>query len=219
MPGVDDAKLIELPRIGSPRGNLTFLEGKRHIPFEIQRVFFLYDVPGGESRAGHANRTLEEFLIAASGSFDVTVDDGNEHRTFFLNRSYYGLYIPPMLWREINNFSSGSVCLVIASDYYDAKDYHRSYTDYRTAMAGSSAQLPHPRPDSDLQHRGVAGLKISSTIARHSDSIGEVPKNLPKQCSDELRSAQNQEPDVRVAIALNFPLSRRPGTWIPEVDQ
>src|SRR5580700_7164897 len=105
VPGVDDAKLIELPRIGSPRGNLTFLEGKRHIPFEIQRVFFLYDVPGGESRAGHANRTLEELLIAASGSFDVTVDDGNEHRTFFLNRSYYGLYIPPMLWREINNFS------------------------------------------------------------------------------------------------------------------
>jgi dTDP-4-dehydrorhamnose 3,5-epimerase-like enzyme len=141
--GVDDAKLIELPRVGSTRGNLTFLESKRHVPFEIQRVFFLYDVPGGESRAGHANRTLEELLIAVSGSFDVTVDDGKEHRTFFLNRSYYGLYIPSMLWREITNFSSGSVCLVLASDYYDANDYHRSYNDYRVAMAEPSTAVIH----------------------------------------------------------------------------
>ena len=147
---VNDAKLTELPRMGSSRGNLTFLEGKHHIPFEIQRVFFLYDVPGGESRAGHANRTLEEFLIAASGSFDVTVDDGTERRTFFLNRSYYGLYIPPMLWREINNFSSGSVCLVMASTYYDADDYHRSYKEYKTAMIESSAEAAASPTDQGL---------------------------------------------------------------------
>ena len=135
MPCVEDVKLIELPRMGSSRGNLTFVESGRHLPFEIQRVFFIYDVPGGESRAGHANRTLDEFLIAASGSFDVTVDDGNEHWTFSLNRSYYGLYIPHMLWREISNFSSGSVCLVMASTYYDAEDYYRFYSEYCEAMA------------------------------------------------------------------------------------
>jgi dTDP-4-dehydrorhamnose 3,5-epimerase-like enzyme len=144
VPRVDDARQIELPRMNSPRGNLTFIESKRHVPFEVQRVFYLYDVPGGESRAGHANRTLDELVIAVSGSFDVTVDDGKEHRTFFLNRSYYGLYIPQMLWREINNFSSGSVCLVLASDYFDEDDYHRSYSDYRDAMAKLSAEESRP---------------------------------------------------------------------------
>ena len=135
VPTVDDVQLIELPKVGDPRGNLTFLEGKRHIPFEIKRVFYLYDVPGGESRAGHANRALEQLIVAASGSFDVVVDDGREHRRFSLNRSYFGLYVPEMLWREINNFSSGSVCLVFASDYYKPDDYYRSYDDYRMAMA------------------------------------------------------------------------------------
>lgn len=130
MVRVDDARVIELPKIEDPRGNLTFIEATRHIPFEIYRVFYLYDVPGGESRAGHANRELEQFLIAASGSFDVVLDDGADRRTWSLRRSYYGLYIPGMLWRELENFSSGSVCVVLCSAFYAADDYFRNYDEY-----------------------------------------------------------------------------------------
>src|SRR6478672_10813445 len=108
-------RMIEFPRIQDPRGNLTFMEGGRHIPFAIKRVYYLYDVPGGAARAGHAHKELEQILIAMSGSFDVTVDDGVVRRKVHLARSYYGLYIPPMIWREIDNFSSGSVCLAFAS--------------------------------------------------------------------------------------------------------
>ncbi len=120
-------RIIELPRIQDRRGNLTFIEENRHIPFDIKRVYYLYDVPGGESRGGHAHKTLHQFIIAVNGSFDVVLDDGFERRRFFLNRSYYGLYICPMVWREIDNFSSGSVCLVLASDYYKEDDYIRDY--------------------------------------------------------------------------------------------
>jgi len=134
---VGDCRLIDLPRITDPRGNLTFVEGTRHIPFEIRRVFYLYDVPGGESRAGHANREAEQFIIAASGSFDIIVDDGTQRSKFFLNRSYHGLYVPAMIWRELENFSSGSVCLVLTSTFYEAADYHRDYEVFRQE-AGSS---------------------------------------------------------------------------------
>ena len=124
-------RIMDLPRIADARGNLTFIEENRHIPFEIRRVYYLYDVPGGESRAGHAHKTLEQFLVAASGSFDVILDDGFDRKSFQLNRSYYGLYIPPMVWREIDNFSSGSVCLALASDLFDEQDYIRDYEDFR----------------------------------------------------------------------------------------
>ena len=130
-------RLIDLPRINDPRGNLTFIENDRHIPFEIKRVYYLYDVPGGSLRAGHAHKTLRQFLIAMSGSFDVTVDDGQHKMKFHLNRSYYGLYIPPMIWREIDNFSSGSVCLVLASDFYDETDYYRQYSEFKKAVDDS----------------------------------------------------------------------------------
>jgi hypothetical protein len=129
--------LIELPRIADPRGNLTFVEGKTHIPFEIRRVFYLYDVPGGESRAGHANRDLEQLIVAASGSFEVILDDGGSHQRYTLNRSYFGLYVPGMIWRELVNFSSGSVCLVLASDAYDEDDYYRVYEEFQAAAIGS----------------------------------------------------------------------------------
>jgi dTDP-4-dehydrorhamnose 3,5-epimerase-like enzyme len=131
---IASVRLVELPRVQDPRGNLTFIEGKQQIPFEIKRVFYLYDVPGGETRAGHANGRLEQLIIAASGSFDVIVDDGWEHQRFSLNRSYFGLYVPGMIWRELVNFSSGSVCVVLASDYYDEKDYYRTYDDYKLAV-------------------------------------------------------------------------------------
>jgi dTDP-4-dehydrorhamnose 3,5-epimerase-like enzyme len=127
-------RLINLPRINDPRGNLTFIENDRHIPFEIKRVYYLYDVPGGSMRAGHAHKALHQFLIAMSGSFDVTVDDSQQKMKFHLNRSYYGLYIPPMIWREIDNFSSGSVCLALASDFFDEADYYRQYPEFKKAV-------------------------------------------------------------------------------------
>ena len=127
-------RLIDLPRINDPRGNLTFIENDRHIPFEIKRVYYLYDVPGGSLRAGHAHKTLRQFLIAMSGSFDVTVDDGQQKMKFHLNRSYYGLYIPPMIWREIDNFSSGSVCLALASEFFNEADYYRQYPEFKRAV-------------------------------------------------------------------------------------
>jgi dTDP-4-dehydrorhamnose 3,5-epimerase-like enzyme len=132
-------KILELPKIPDRRGNLTFIEAGRHIPFEIKRVYYLYDVPGGASRGGHAHRHLEQFIIAASGSFTVCTDNGHEKEEFYLNRSYYGLYIPTMTWREIENFSSGSVCLVLASELYDAEDYIRDYKEFETLVCGGNA--------------------------------------------------------------------------------
>lgn len=134
---VDDCKVVELPRIHDPRGNLTFLEGHRHVPFDIARVYYLYDVPGGESRGGHAHVELEQFIIAASGSFRVVVDDGERRTSVFLNRSYYGLYIPRLMWRELEDFSSGSVCLVLASKPYDPDDYYYDYTEFRRTVTGA----------------------------------------------------------------------------------
>jgi hypothetical protein len=134
---IDDCRLIELPRITDPRGNLTFVEGGNHIPFEIQRVFYLYDVPGGASRAAHGHRWLSQVMIAMSGSFDVTLDDGRNKRKFHLNRSYFGLYMPPMIWRDLDNFSSGSVCMVLASHRYDPADYYRDYDQFLAAVAAS----------------------------------------------------------------------------------
>lgn len=132
--GLDRCRLIDFPRIQDARGNLTFIEGTRHVPFEIKRVYYLYDVPGGAKRAAHAHRTLHQLLLAMSGSFDVTLDDGSDRRRFHLNRSYFGLYIPPMIWRDIDNFSSGSVCMALASDYFSEDDYYRDYSDFTTAV-------------------------------------------------------------------------------------
>ena len=127
---VDDCRLIELPRINDPRGNLTFIESERHVPFALKRLFYLYDVPGGATRAGHALKTCHQFLIATSGSFDVSVDDGHRTAVRQLNRSHYGLYIPPMIWREVSNFSSNSICMVLASEFYSEGDYYREYADF-----------------------------------------------------------------------------------------
>src|ERR1019366_2077816 len=135
-PSVRDCSVIDLPKVADPRGNLTFIEGERHVPFVIKRVFYLYDVPGGATRAGHANRRVDQMLIAMSGSLDAVLDDGRERRTVTLNRSYFGLLIPRMIWRELDNFSSGAVCLALASERYDADDYYRDYDAYaRTVRA------------------------------------------------------------------------------------
>jgi hypothetical protein len=124
---IEDCKIISLPKIGDSKGNLTFVESRRHIPFDIKRVYYLYDVPGGEERGEHAHRTLQQFMIAMSGSFDVVLDDGLAKKRFHLNRAHYGLYISPMTWRKLTNFSSGAVCLVLASDFYKVEDYIRDY--------------------------------------------------------------------------------------------
>lgn len=127
---IENCTILDLPRINDPRGNLTFVESNRHIPFAIQRVYYLYDVPGGSARGGHAHKALHQLIIAMSGSFDIHLDDGYEKKTVHMNRSYYGLYVCPMIWREIDNFSSGAVCMVLASDYYDELDYYRDYNQF-----------------------------------------------------------------------------------------
>jgi oxalate decarboxylase/phosphoglucose isomerase-like protein (cupin superfamily) len=123
-------RIIDLPKISDPRGNLTFIEGRRHIPFEIRRVYYLYDVPGGAERGGHAHKNLHQLIIALSGSFDVILDDGKQKQRFHLNRSYNGIYVCPMIWRELDNFSSASVCMVLASNLYDEADYYRDYQEF-----------------------------------------------------------------------------------------
>jgi dTDP-4-dehydrorhamnose 3,5-epimerase-like enzyme len=128
--------LIDLPKIHDERGNLTFIEGGRHIPFEIKRVYYLYDVPGGATRAGHAHKSLHQVLVAMSGSFDVHLDDGRDRVKYQLNRSFFGLYICPMIWREIDNFSSNSVCMALASELYNENDYYREYHEFIKDIKG-----------------------------------------------------------------------------------
>lgn len=129
---IDDVKIIELPKFSDPRGNLSFVEQLNHISFEIMRTYWIYDVPGGEARGGHAFKQNEEFIVSLSGAFEVIVDDGECKKTFQLNRSYYGLYVPAGLWREMRNFSTNSLALEFGSIHYDEKDYVRSYDDFLT---------------------------------------------------------------------------------------
>jgi hypothetical protein len=127
----NNVKLIELPKILDKRGNLSFFQEKTHIPFEIKRAYWIYDVPGGEKRGGHAYKELYELIIALSGSFDVIVDDGTEKQLFRLNRSYYGLLIPKMIWRQLENFSTNSLCLIASSLPYSETDYIRDYNEFK----------------------------------------------------------------------------------------
>lgn len=127
---VYDCTIIELDKHHNRKGNISVVENEKTVPFEVKRVYYLYDVPGGESRGGHAHKELYQLIIAASGSFEVTLDDGNVKRTFVLNRPYQGLFVVPGIWRELDNFSSGAVCLVMASLPYDEEDYIREYKDF-----------------------------------------------------------------------------------------
>ena len=127
---IQEARIIDLPKILDARGNLSFAENFKQIPFEIKRTYWLYDMPGGECRGGHAYRTNAEFIIAMSGSFDVVLDDGKERKVFSLNRSYYGLYVPAGLWREMENFSTNAFALEFGSTHYDEADYIRDYDEY-----------------------------------------------------------------------------------------
>jgi len=130
---IQDCRTIEFPKIHDVRGNLTFIEGMNHIPFDIKRVYYLYDVPGGSDRGAHAHRDLHQVIIAMAGSFDLLLDDGHETKKFCLNRSYHGVYVCPMTWRYLDNFSSGAVCMVLASAPYDEADYIRDYDEFLAA--------------------------------------------------------------------------------------
>ena len=123
-------RMINLPKIEDQRGNLTFIEECNHVPFKIKRVYYVYDIPGGESRGGHAHKRQQQFIIALSGSFDVILDDGIDRGRFPLNRSYYGIYVPELIWRELENFATGSVCLVLSSGLFDEDDYIRDYNTF-----------------------------------------------------------------------------------------
>lgn len=127
---VFDCSLMELPKIHNRAGNITPINGNIDVPFDIKRVYYLYDIPGGEGRGGHAHYELQQYIVAASGSFEIQLDDGTQKRSIFLNRPYYALHIVPGIWREITNFSSGSICMVLASHIYDEKDYIRTYDDF-----------------------------------------------------------------------------------------
>jgi len=131
---IDQCKIIDLPKINDPRGNLTFIESEKHIPFEIKRVFYIYDVPTGESRGAHAHHTLKQFIICLAGSFDVNVDDGSKKKVIHLNRPWQGVFIPPRIWDSEANFDPGSVCLVLSSDMYNEKDYIRNYDEFLEAV-------------------------------------------------------------------------------------
>jgi len=145
---IKDCRIIELSKISDPRGNLTFIEGGVHIPFEIQRVYYLYDVPGGSERGGHAHKNLHQLVVAMSGSFDVVLDDGFEKKRFHLNRSYYGLYVNTLVWRELDNFSSGSVSMVLASNKYTEDDYIRDYDEFISYLSSHEGKKPHgDRPE------------------------------------------------------------------------
>lgn len=130
---LSNCRIIDLPKISDPRGNLTFIEGSRHIPFDIKRVYYLYDVPGGAERGAHGHRNLQQLIVAMSGSFDVILDDGFEKRSVHMNRSYFGLYVSPMMWRDITNVSSGAVLMVLASELYSEEDYFRDYNEFLLA--------------------------------------------------------------------------------------
>jgi len=137
-----NCKTLQLPKISDRSGNLSFIESRAHAPFDIKRIYYLYDVPGGSERGGHAHRCLHQLIIAMAGSFDVHLDDGSSKKTFHLNRSYYGLYVSPMIWRTLDNFSSGAVCLVLASNFYSESDYIRDYNVYLTELRDNGSTLP-----------------------------------------------------------------------------
>jgi dTDP-4-dehydrorhamnose 3,5-epimerase-like enzyme len=146
---IADCIITELPRIQDPRGNLTFVEAGKQAPFDIRRVYYLYDVPGGSERGGHAHLQLHQLMIAMSGSFDIVLDDGFDRKRVHLNRSYNALYIPPMTWRELDNFSSGSVCMVLASEHFDEADYIRDYSAFMVAVHGRRQPPQRRVPDID----------------------------------------------------------------------
>ena len=184
MVSIEDVKIIELPKFADPRGNLSFAEQNNHVPFEIKRTYWIYDVPGGEERGGHAFRQNQEFIVALSGAFDVVVDDGKDKKTFSLNRSYYGLYVPAGLWREINNFSTNSLALEFGSEHYSEEDYIREYDEYlrfkvqSSKVQGQKAQEFNPLNNlnslNPIRKYNVFDCTMVELDRHHSDRKGNL---------------------------------------------
>ena len=184
---IERCHLVDLPVIRDPRGNLTFIEGpdgKGHIPFDIKRVYYLYDVPGGSQRGGHAHKELHQLIIAMSGSFDIVLDDGIEKKRSHLNRSYHGLYVCPMIWREIDNFSSGAVCMVLASNLYDEADYYRDYDEFiRAAKEAKDGLLRMPGSAflrSAVFSRSPVMPNAEPHFRKHAHSQTDAPLEMPR---------------------------------------
>ncbi len=131
---LEQVKIIQLPKVPDERGNLSFFENEKQIPFSVARTYWIYDVPGGETRGGHAYKTLQEFIVALSGSFDVVLNDGKEEKKFTLNRSYYGLYVPRMIWRQMENFSTNSLALIVADQSYKEEEYIRDFSSFSSLI-------------------------------------------------------------------------------------
>jgi hypothetical protein len=140
-PSIYNCSVIELNKVHNRSGNLTALEDRMHIPFDVKRLYYLYDVPGGAERGGHAHKGLQQLIVAASGCFDVVLDDGKNRKVVELNRPYYGLHVIPGIWRELINFSSGAICLVLASEKYDAEDYIRDYNEFLKYRDANSSKI------------------------------------------------------------------------------
>ena len=157
-------KIIELPKIYDIRGNLSFIEGLKHIPFKIERAYWIYDVPGGEERGSHAFRSQHEFIVALSGSFDVVLNDGETIRRHHLNRSYKGVYVPPMNWRSLDNFSTNSLCLVLSSQKYDEGDYIEDFAEF---LKESDSYIPDELYDSELCHGNKENEELDSIFSDH----------------------------------------------------
>ena len=183
MATINDVKIIELPKFLDARGNLSFAEQNNHVPFEIKRTYWIYDVPGGENRGGHAYRDNEEFIVALSGAFDVVVDDGENRKSFALNRSYYGLYVPAGLWRTMENFSTNSLALEFGSKHFDKEDYIRNYEEYlryREQVSGSKFQvsgiepLKLLEPNESVRKYNVFDCSIVELDRHHSDRKGNL---------------------------------------------
>jgi hypothetical protein len=138
MTTIDDCREIDLPKIARPEGNITPVEGERTVPFDVARVYYLYDIVGGADRGGHAHRRLQQLIVAVMGGFTVTLDDGEQRQSIELNRAYKGLYVPRMLWRELTNFTAGAVCVVLASELYEEDDYIRDYDTFAACKAADS---------------------------------------------------------------------------------
>lgn len=190
MFSIDNVRIVDLPKFPDPRGNLTFIEGLKHIPFEIKRTFWIYDVPGGETRGGHAYKTSEEFIIALSGSFDVIIDKGNKKNTFSLNRSYYGLYLPAGTWRHMENFSTNALALILSSTQYSENDYIRNFNNFlKYRVQKGNIQNTNDikriinKPISDSKSNTVFDCSHIDLNINHSDkgniTVFENQKTLP----------------------------------------
>lgn len=197
---MNKATILQLPKIEDPRGNLSIIEQTKHVPFEIKRTHWIYDVPGGKDRGGHAYKETEEFIVALSGSFDVEIDDGNSKTTFPLNRSYYGLYVPKGMWRTMTNFSTNSLALVLSSTEYDEKDYVSNYEEYVT-WTKDKTKIP-------IISDAKTSVKINNPSLMHFSSEGHSVFDCSLCELNKMHDTEGNLTFIYENIHVPFPISR-----------